>query len=209
MHRCCVPPSAWRASKWNVVVSVWRHAKPPQSCWGVYFCKPCRLCLAITIMRKSLVACRATSPRLQVCLLTHAKSPSFSQVGGECAGTPCLSHRHHWAGRGAGQDMLGHMTQPQTASMPHKDAWVQTCVFKSTHAPYALKYLPIGQAEMLPPWGSLGPRASQSSVCSHQTGDRWECWHIPLTGDGCCSCLICTGCRKRRKNQRYEDADEC
>lgn len=56
------------------------------------------------------------------------------------------------------------------------------------------------------PGAFLGPRARQSSVYSHQTGDRWECWHIPLTGDGRCSCLICNECRKRRKNQSYEDA---
>lgn len=43
-------------------VCVWRHAKPPQSCWGVYFCKSRCLRLAITVMRKSLGACGAHFP---------------------------------------------------------------------------------------------------------------------------------------------------
>lgn len=89
-------------------VCVWRHAKPPQLCWGVYFCKR----LAITIMRKSPGACGGTSPRLQVHACWHMLNPpSFSQVAGEGTGTPCLNRRHH-TGRWAGQDMSGHVMEP-------------------------------------------------------------------------------------------------
>lgn len=173
-------------------VCVWRHAKPPQSCWGVYFCKPCRLRLAITIMRKSLGACRAHLPGYRYACWHTPNPPSFSQVGGEHTGTPCLNRRHH-IGRWAGQDMLGHVMEPLAASMPRKHAWVQTCMLIWTRTPNNAAHAaqPIRQVRCCCPGGSLGPSASHSSACSSQAGDGWERWHIPLTGDGSSSYLIC------------------
>lgn len=162
-------------------VRVWRHAKPPQSCWRVYFCKPCRLRLAITIMRKSPVACRAHLPGYRYACWHMPNPPSFCQVGGERAGTPCLSRRHH-IGRCAGWNMFGHMTEPLAASMPRKHAWVQKLRVDPCEDTVRT---PISPAEVLLTRGPLrGPRVGHSSACSSRAGDRWEHWHIPLTGDG-------------------------
>lgn len=182
-------------------VCVWRHAKPPQSCWGVYFCKPYRLRLAITFMRKSLGACRVHLPGYRYCLLTHAKSLSFSLVGGERAGTPCLNRRHH-IGHWARQDMLGHVREPLAASMPRKHAWAQnlrewslayTCTptqhmhtgIKRVHARWLIF------KKLLPPGGFGGPTAGHCYACSSWAADGWKSWHIPLTGDRNSYYLIC------------------
>lgn len=80
-------------------VCVWRHAKPPQSCWGVYFCKPCRLRLAITIMRKSLGACRAHLPGYRYACWHMPNPPLSPSLVVNALSKPQTSHRPLKQGR--------------------------------------------------------------------------------------------------------------
>lgn len=41
------------------------------------------------------------------------------------------------------------------------------------------------------PRGALRPAGSKGLAWSSQAADGWECWHIPVTGDGSNSYLIC------------------
>lgn len=140
---------------------------------------------------------QGTSPRLQVCLLTHAKSPLLSPgAGGErrwnALSKPQTSHRppcrveHVWSHDGTAGWLRPRLVNTYErkscygALVPCQGAAART----QNPPPQSNRREGRGVASPRPEGLGRGAAARGGSACSGRAADGWERRNIPLTGDG-------------------------